>query len=727
MSRSDPDISTPPRLVDRWTRWARGLIFTLPAWPFFLGIVVAFAACACAGRIVSDRPLFENFVRFFSPIQPQRAFYPTASQLVAHVRHTVPVTKTLVLVGGASYFRGTGQNPGELWTHELQRQLGSRFAVVNFATDQADLTAFAGVAFAILSREYPKIIYVANGNIASGAPVDGGPDYRYLFWEAYYKGLLPSSVADTPAVRALQREQLLDPTALEVHAGQWFDQFAYACDLWTYLGYKNLFTVWTDEHRSAPFAPRRKAHEGDDPGLLASQAAIRRDPAYIAHSEKHARRVARTGLILDRTNRWVPHPAVWTRFEETCRTMFPEELRPKCLVVLLRANPFFLQSLTPDERRRTDQIYRLAQDTYERTGYQVLALRADDFTADDYLDGGHFMASGGAKIARAVALHLENRERANERALPFTHPRGGAVELGLILPTDRTPRQETLLAVPHRNGAETLAIEYLRRENARFVYQAGQSAAPLYSPIFSAPTSTTLHSFRVSLGSFYPRTAADTAGQLTSAELSPLKSWLLLHLDGQPFWEVPCDIRESPRAEIFLGLNPLSPTPGTQFTGTLHLAERRPLTPRSLRREEIGGARLKLIIDATMTGRSFPLASTGQTGAADVLFVRITAQGNAVFGYDHWGSPALLSPEISLGFSTTHTIEFSLPALGNLNTPPELAITLDGKPIWRQAVPFYRPAPAHVYLGTNPTGATSAEPILINATFENVLTPSWRG
>ena len=727
MSRSDPDISTPPRLVDRWTRGTRASISALPAWPFFLGIVVAFTVCAVAGRIVSERPLFENFVRFFSPIQPQRSFYPTASQLVAHVRHTVPVTKTLVLVGGASYFRGTGQNPGELWTHELQRQLGSRYAVVNFAIDQADLTAFAGVVFTILSREYPKIVYVANGNVASGAPVDGGPDYRYLFWDAYYKNLLPPSVADTPAVRALRREQLLEPAALEVHAGQWLDQLAYACDLWTYLGYKNFFTVWTDEHRTAPFDPRRQAREGDDPGLLASQQAIRRDAAYIAHSEKHARRVARTGLMLDQKNRWVPNPAVWKRFEESCRTMFPEDLRSKSLVVLLRANPFFLQTLTPDERLRTEQIYRLSRDTYERTGYQVLALRAEDFTADDYLDGGHFMASGGAKIARAVALHLEDRERASERALPFAHPRGGAVELGLVLPSDRTPRQEILLAVPHRAGAETLAVEYLRREHARFVYQAGPAATPLYSPPFSAPTAPTLHTIRVSHGSFYPRTAADTAGQLTSAELTPLKSWLLLHLDGQPFWEVPCAPRETPRSEIFLGVNPLNPAPGTQFTGALHLAERRPLTPRSLRREEIGGARLQLVIDATMAGRSFPLATTGQPGAADVLFVSINAQGNAVFGYDHWGNPSQLSPEIPLGFATTHTVEFSLPSLGSRAAPSALSVTVDGKPIWQQPVPFYRPAPAHLYLGANPVGATSAEPVLIHATFENVLTPAWRG
>lgn len=729
MSPSEPAPSAPPAPCpppDRRTRRVRAALRALPAWPFFLGLVLAFAACSFAGRAVSEPPPFDHFTRFFAPLQPQRYFHPTASQLVAHVRHTVPASKTLVLVGGASYFRGTGQNPGELWTLELQRQLGPRYAVVNFATDQAELTAFAGVIFSILAREYPKILYIAHGNAAAAAPVDGGADYRDLFWDAYYKGLLPPSVAEAPAVRALRRQHLRDPAALKVHAGRWLDQFAYACDLWTTLGYRNFSTVWTSAHRDAPLAPLHLAREADDPGLHASQQAIRRDPAYVAHSEQHARTFARTGLRPDKTGQWLPDPAVWTRFAEACRTMFPEELRPKCLVVLLRANPFFQQTLTADELRRTDQIYQLGQDTYEQAGYQVVALRPEEFTADDYLDGGHFMASGGAKVARAVATHIENLARAKERPLPLGHPRGGPVELAVVLPKNRAPRQETLLAITTGPTAEVLAVEYLPDENARLVYRAGPNAPPRYSPAFTAPNFSTLHSIRLSLGSLYPRTAQETGGQLSPADLAPLKSWLLVRLDERPFWELPLEAREAPRGEVFLGVNPLAPLPGAQFTGTFHLAERRPLTSRSLRRDEIAGGRLQLVITETMAGRSFPLATTGQAGAGDVLFVRLTAQGNAVFGYDHAGSPSLVSPEIPLGFVTAHTVEFKLPALAGPFAPPELTVLVDGKIVWQQRVPFHRPAPAHIYLGQNPIGATSAEPVLPNATVDGVLVPSWR-
>src|SRR4051812_3090253 len=114
MSHSESSDTHPTRLIDRATSWLRAATFGLPVWPFFLGVVLALVGCSLAGRMVAGQPMFEKFVRFFSPIQPQRYFYPTASQLVAHIRATVPRSQTLVLVGGASYFRGTGQNPRDL-------------------------------------------------------------------------------------------------------------------------------------------------------------------------------------------------------------------------------------------------------------------------------------------------------------------------------------------------------------------------------------------------------------------------------------------------------------------------------------------------------------------------------------------------------------------------------------------------------------------------------------
>jgi hypothetical protein len=167
--------------------------------------------------------------------------------------------------------------------------------------------------------------------------------------------------------------------------------------------------------------------------------------------------------------------------------------------------------------------------------------------------------------------------------------------------------------------------------------------------------------------------------------------------------------------------------PGSQFTGTFYLAERRPSAPRSLRRDEIAGARLQFTLTPAMAGRSFPLATTGKPGAADVLFLRVTPQGNAVLGYDHWGSAPIVSAEIPVGFGQPHTLEFRLPALSAPHAAPDVTVSLDGKEIWQQRVPFHRPAPENIHFTQNPIGATSCEPTFPEATLENVLVPSWRG
>jgi hypothetical protein len=409
MSHSEPGNDDAGRL-SRWSARLRAWLHGLPNLPFFLGVMIGFAGCAFAGRVVSGAPMFEKFVRFFAPIQPGRYFYPTASQLAAHVRHHTPPGKIPVIVGGASYFRGTGQNPTDVWTLELQRKLGDRYVVFNFAIDQAPITAFAAVAFTIIAQEYPDALYVANGNPMSGAPWDGGDVYGYVFWDAYYKGLLPTSIADAPRIREFARKQRANAETLETHLGKWIDRFAYACDLWTWISYKYLFTVWADEHWRDPWLPRRHQVDGNDPNIRQTQLAIRRDEKYIRHSEEHGRNASRDRFKKQRDGTWVPDERAWSGLAEEWKNLFPDELRPRCIVVFLRGNPYFMQTLTAEERARTELQYALGQRNLEGAGYRVVQFQADELTPDDFYDGGHFVHSGGVKIAEKIAQHIVRRD-----------------------------------------------------------------------------------------------------------------------------------------------------------------------------------------------------------------------------------------------------------------------------------------------------------------------------
>lgn len=379
-----------------------GMAATLPAWPLLAGVVLGFFLCSFAGKIVSDRPMLEHFVRFHGPISPSYYFYPTASELVSYVRHAVTRDKHLVVVGGASYFRGTGQNPDELWTLELQRLLGDEYAVVNFAMDQSGVTSFAGVAFQVLAREYPKIAYVTNASPVVVDPIDGGEVYRYVFWDAYYKGMIPLPAPWSERVRELAKDERKDPAGLELHLGKWIDQFTHACDLWTYIGYKYIFTVWSDGMPDTLTSPRGEYIDGSDQNLAQKQRETRQNRDYRQRYEEMNKDFATKGFVRDKSGNWELDPGAFGVISQLSEAMFPDNLKSKCFLVLVRANPFFEQAFKADDWRRHETMFRQGQLAFERAGYRVVQLPDSEFTPDDFVDGGHYMVSGGRKVAKAV-------------------------------------------------------------------------------------------------------------------------------------------------------------------------------------------------------------------------------------------------------------------------------------------------------------------------------------
>jgi hypothetical protein len=406
MFPSEQTESSPAARAVVLARRGRSALAGLPPWSVLAGILLGFGLCCAAGRIVSQRPMFEHFLRFHGPISPEGLFYPTASELIALVEHTVPKDKCLVVVGGASFFRGTGQNPDDLWTRELQRLLGDDYAVVNLAMDNGGVTSFAAVAFQILARDYPRIVYVCNASPVVVDQVDGGPLYRYVFWDAYYKGLLPLPFPWSEGVHARARDERRDREGLELHLGKWTDRYTYACDLWTYIGYKHVFTVWSDLSPQAVTAARREFIDGVIPNFAERQRIFRANPQNVRDYEASNKDFTHKGFLQDAGGTWKSDPQAWELISQLSSTMFPYALRSKCYLVFLRANPFFMKTFTDDDWKRHDELYRLGQEAFEPAGYHVIQLPDAEFTVDDFADGGHYMASGGRKIARAVAARI---------------------------------------------------------------------------------------------------------------------------------------------------------------------------------------------------------------------------------------------------------------------------------------------------------------------------------
>ena len=164
---------------------------------FFSGLALSFLACCAAGFIVRDRNCYERFERFHRFINIETQFYPTACQLRALGRSRLDTEKIAVVVGGNSILYGTGQREEALWTKRLQELLGERYQVINLASPAALPGEFGGLAAEILARDYPRLILLADQQPSASAGDPDGRLYRYLFWDAHYKGLLqPDSLRE---------------------------------------------------------------------------------------------------------------------------------------------------------------------------------------------------------------------------------------------------------------------------------------------------------------------------------------------------------------------------------------------------------------------------------------------------------------------------------------------------------------------------------------------------
>src|ERR1700722_20319022 len=128
--------------------------------PVFVGMIVGFSLMMLAGRWAGKQNLFVSYERNFPLISPEGYFYPSLDNLTELVSHVASKQKILVLVGGNSVLLGVGQKKEQLWTKELQRVLGPDFVVVNLAFRGAYLTEMGAVVADVLSKKYPRLIYV---------------------------------------------------------------------------------------------------------------------------------------------------------------------------------------------------------------------------------------------------------------------------------------------------------------------------------------------------------------------------------------------------------------------------------------------------------------------------------------------------------------------------------------------------------------------------------------
>jgi hypothetical protein len=287
-----------------------------------------------------------------------------------------------------------------------------------------------------------------------------------------------------------------------------------------------------------------------------------------------------------------------------------------------------------------------------------------------------------------------------------------------LQPGDAVGRRELLVEFAGPPGArEVLEIERLDAAQVRLI--ARREGPEAFERMVAVPAPPgTRHKLVLSMSSFYPQRAIELAQPMDRAAFRTLKLWLRIDWDRQRVLEEALPI--APWRVEGAALGPK--TVPNVFSGEVFKYERLPI-PTPEPKAPYGGVQLKVDWKPELRGHSLPLAVTGRHGRGNFLFVRVADDGTLRFGYDHWGKPIILSPPATPASSGAGTIEFWMPSMRASTEVSDLVVTLDGREVWRAAVPYYPASLEEIFVTRNPLGGSSCERDFPGATIESTQLP----
>lgn len=367
------------------------------------GLGIALLGLSIAGYRAGRTPYHRDFTRFSPRISPEQSYYPTVNEMCSIVRSKCRKDQILVIVGGNSIFFGVSQPRDVMWSQRLQEYLGSEYCVVNFAFRGSSPLDGGAVIAEVLRKEYPRQIYVTNTGPLQPADPIGGGTYRFIFWEAYFKGMLEHYSPRSQRVRDyLLKEHYETRSWWELFLIAQVDRVLHFRDLWNYVSYRHVVTVlgpgnlplkeamapkkiYPDDEtdgRQFPFQLRFRKEVWD-----AEMAIVRGFSAAYYEAQPDAS--------------WTLRPLVKENFMSYVQAAMPPDLRSRTLVVLSKNAPFFLRMLSPAERARDDLSYRDSIQFWQEAGFS--AMTYGEMADEDFFDRTHLMPSGGDRLAKDVS------------------------------------------------------------------------------------------------------------------------------------------------------------------------------------------------------------------------------------------------------------------------------------------------------------------------------------
>jgi hypothetical protein len=373
--------------------------------PVFMGFVVGFAGCCIAGRLAANIQPFEHFIRFHQHIMPTNHFYPSFSHVLNLARERARTGKVLLVVGGNSIMQGAGQRESEVWTRYLQAQLGEDYEVLNLALWGNDPFEFGGLIAERLAWEGLPVILVTaalDGNLDAGSwgEWEGGA-YKYFFWDAWGKGLLPPDARRDEWLNSeVTYKNPRSPSRRELRCRGFVDGLTYAGDLWNTVSYRYLATVFTDLKYPNYWEPYRNLHDRDQGDLVPFELRTRVDEIPQQLDIVRASIYCRSAQALLKGGNDETVAAPYRHF-------LPANLYNRTLFVFRLECMYYRELLTPTEQEQYVAIARRLPEVVGGEGLHVQVV-GENYTKQDFADRTHFSEKGGRKLAADLAPSIRS-------------------------------------------------------------------------------------------------------------------------------------------------------------------------------------------------------------------------------------------------------------------------------------------------------------------------------
>jgi len=353
-------------------------------WAFVSGIIASLVFLSLIGWYFSAKNIFLDFHRNYRAITNETLFFPTARQIDALVHDRLESQKVAVLIGGSSVMRGNGQSKDRLWSRYLQKELGDQYQVINLALNGGGPAGMASYVAEKLLREGGRVILVADLSIVGGGiSPDNGIQYKSLYFDELARGYIkayPLRDAKMIEISSLNGADAYEELELKASANTWlnFDE------LWNFIGYRWLFTIWTPLTSERPWAPR----------MLYEDNEVNCDESKV-----YKNFLKEELEIMRGYSRAKPMGA---EIKSLIEYSVPKNIHSNLIFAFNIYSPWYLNKLDAADNDRYFHNFHEAQSVTERLGFHSITLEKD-LNESDFCDRAHFSFTGGQKIAKNLA------------------------------------------------------------------------------------------------------------------------------------------------------------------------------------------------------------------------------------------------------------------------------------------------------------------------------------